>query len=111
MERLVKGDVVLVSFPFSDLSAIKKRPALVAATLEGEDVVLCQITSKAIFDRYALPLAESDFEKGRLPVESRIRTNKLFTASTSLVLYKMGTVNKQVVKKAEENIIKILTSS
>ena len=48
MGEFMKGDVVVVPFPFSDLSANKKRPALVVATLTGDDVILCQITSKAI---------------------------------------------------------------
>ena len=41
MEELVKGDVVVLPFPFSDLSASKKRPALVVATLRGDDIILC----------------------------------------------------------------------
>jgi len=36
----VKGDVVVIPFPFSDLSQSKRRPALVVATLEGDDVIL-----------------------------------------------------------------------
>lgn len=48
MGKFVIGDVVVVPFPFSDLSASKKRPALVVATLSGDDVILCQITSKTI---------------------------------------------------------------
>lgn len=36
MERLVKGDIVVVPFPFSDLSNYKKRPALVITTLKGD---------------------------------------------------------------------------
>ena len=44
MGAFVKGDVVVAPFPFSDLSATKKRPALVVATLTGDDVILCQIT-------------------------------------------------------------------
>lgn len=47
MGKFVKGDVVVVPFPFSDLSASKRRPALVVATFMGDDVILCQITSKA----------------------------------------------------------------
>ena len=50
MEEFVKGDVVVLPFPFSDLSNSKKRPALVVANLEGEDIILCQITSKARID-------------------------------------------------------------
>ena len=43
MERFVKGDVVVVPFPFSDLSGFKRRPALVAATIPGNDTILCKI--------------------------------------------------------------------
>jgi len=49
MGGFVKGDVVVMPFPYSDLSATKKRPALVIAVLDGDDVILCQITSQSIF--------------------------------------------------------------
>ncbi|WP_242716914.1 hypothetical protein [Microcoleus vaginatus] len=45
MATFVKGDVVVVPFPFSDLTQAKRRPALILATLEGKDLILCQITS------------------------------------------------------------------
>jgi len=48
MERFVKGDVVVVPFPFSDLTRAKRRPALVIAELEGDDLILCQITSQPL---------------------------------------------------------------
>lgn len=56
MERFIKGDIVVVPFPFSDLSNFKKRPALVISTLKGDDLILCQITSQAISDDYAISL-------------------------------------------------------
>lgn len=46
MERFVKGDVVVIPFPFTDLSGTKRRPALVLADLPGDDIILCQITSQ-----------------------------------------------------------------
>jgi mRNA interferase MazF len=52
VDRFVKGDVVIVPLPFSDLSANKKRPALVIAELAGDDAILCQITSKTLGDKY-----------------------------------------------------------
>jgi mRNA interferase MazF len=64
MGTFVKGDVVVTPFPFSDLSATKKRPALVVATLTGDDVILCQITSQSIADSYAIPLADHDLRAG-----------------------------------------------
>ncbi len=66
MARFVKGDVVVIPFPFSDLSQSKRRPALVVATLEGDDVILCQLTSKTIRDDYAIPLDDADFASGNL---------------------------------------------
>ena len=52
----MKGDVVVLPFPFSDLSQSKRRPALVITELLGNDIILCQITSKKISDRYAILL-------------------------------------------------------
>jgi len=63
MEKLVKGDVVVLPFPFSDLSASKKRPAVVVAMLHGDDVICCQITSEARFDNYSINLNNNDFKE------------------------------------------------
>ena len=92
MAKFVKGDVVVVPFPFSDLSQSKKRPALVIASLLGNDLILCQITSKARIDGYSIVLANEDFRQGSLNLTSMIRPNKLFTADKSIVLYKIGTI-------------------
>ena len=46
MERFVKGDVVVVPFPFSDLTYAKRRPALVVAELEGDDLILSNYESE-----------------------------------------------------------------
>ena len=92
MEEVVKGDVVVLPFPFSDLSKSKKRPALVVAKLEGDDLILCQITSEARIDGYSIVLANEDFRQGSLNLTSMIRPNKLFTADKSIVLYKIGTI-------------------
>ena len=48
MAKFVKGDVVVIPFPFSALAQAKRRPALVLTGLEGDDVILCQITSQSV---------------------------------------------------------------
>ncbi len=84
MGRFVKGDVVVVPFPFSDLSMSKRRPALVISNLTGDDLILCQITSQDIRDVYAIELFDSDFESGGLNKPSNIRPNRLFTEVVAL---------------------------
>lgn len=110
MERFVKGDVVVLLFPFSDLSASKKRPALVVANLDGDDFILCQITSENRSDNYSITLNEGDFKYGKLNVVSIIRPNKLFTANKSIIQYKACSVNDRKIKETEEKLVKILRS-
>jgi mRNA interferase MazF len=104
----VKGDVVIVPFPFSDLTQAKRRPALVLAELEGDDRVLCQITSRQVTDSDAIPLADEDFASGGLRRPSNIRPNRLFMADRSLILYSAGRVRAGIINDAVERIITIL---
>ncbi len=108
MGAVVKGDVVVVPFPFSDLSAAKKRPALVVATLTGDDVILCQITSQSVADSYAISLTDSDFTSGGLRQASNIRPNRLFTADSTIILYRAGVVRKPKIQAVIDTIIQIL---
>jgi mRNA interferase MazF len=109
-ESLNKGDVVVLPFPFSDLSSHKKRPALIIADLDGDDLLLCQITSSKRLDNYAINLGIGDFISGKLPHESRIRPNKIFTGDKSIILYKSGWINKNKIKEVETKLIEIITN-
>jgi mRNA interferase MazF len=91
MGRFVRGDIVTIPFPFTDLSGNKRRPAFVIADLSGDDIIVCQITSrKSQADSFALPLEASDFASGGLPVASFIRPNKIFTADKNIILSVAG---------------------
>jgi len=50
--NIFEATIVIINFPFSDLSGSKKRPALVVADWGSEDVILAQITSIARCLRY-----------------------------------------------------------
>ena len=110
MGAFVKGDVVVAPFPFSDLSATKKRPALVVATPTGDDVILCQITSQAVADSYAVPLADRDFTSGGLRQASTIRPNRLFTAESSIILYRAGTLTADKMQGVLAKLVRILST-
>ena len=108
MARFVKGDVVVVPFPFSDLSQAKRRPALVISVLEGDDLILCQITSQKVKDRYAITITEDDFESGSLRQISNVRPNRLFSADQHIILYKIGSLKPEKMAEVIEQVIKII---
>jgi len=90
MGKFVKGDIVVVPFPFSDLSMSKRRPALVLVDLKGADLILCQITSQSIRDDMAISIDLTDIDNGALNTVSNARPNKLFTADENIILYQIG---------------------
>lgn len=108
MERFVKGDIVVTPFPFSDLTSSVKRPALVIAALKGEDVILCQITSKERDDPYQISLNKKDFSQGSLRINCFIKPSILFTLRNSIILYKAGKINQNKVKEVEDKICGII---
>jgi mRNA interferase MazF len=107
----VKGDVVVLNFPFSDLSQTKRRPALVLAALQRDDLIHCQITSQAREDGYSVRLEASDFVGGGLNQSSRIRPNRLFTADSGIVLYRAGQVSPDKLNETLAKLIAILNAN
>ena len=108
MEKSIKGDVVVFPFPFSDLSGSKRRPDLVLAKLKGKDLLLCQITSQPTFDSIAI--TNFDFVAGSLPVNSFIRSAKLFTADQNIIIKKAGHINNIVLQKVIQELITLLNT-
>lgn len=108
VERFIKGDVVVIPFPYSNLTNAKRRPALVLAESSYDDLILCQITSQTSKDASAVNLSESDFTEGKVFKISNIRPNKLFTADSSIVLYKIGSLKHHKLDEVINSIINIL---
>ncbi len=111
MEGFMKGDVVITPFPFSDLSNSIKRPALVIATLKGDNVILCQITTKERPDPYKTNLTINDFKIKGLKINSFIMPSILFTTRKSIILYKSGRLNENKINEVENKIIEIIKKS
>lgn len=106
----MKGDVVVVPFPFSDLSDAKRRPALVVAEFPGDDLILCQITSQSRNDPHALPLGERDFAAGSLERDSYIRCGRIFTADQTIILRRVGRLTRTKIDDVIDTIVNILRS-
>jgi mRNA interferase MazF len=104
------GSVVLVPFPFSDLSEAKLRPALVLADSGRDDWILCQITSNPYADARAVELTDADFDTGSLRVTSYARPGKLFTASSSLMVSEAGNLSQATLQNIVQAVIELLRS-
>ena len=83
-------------------------PAIVVASLPGDDEILCPITSQARSDGFSLPLEASDFARGQLRVASFIRPNRLFTVEQCVILYVVGRVTDSKLVEVRSRIRQIL---
>jgi mRNA interferase MazF len=108
MGSLAAGQVVLVTFPFSDLSASKLRPAIVSANADRGDWILCQITSNAYGDGRALSLESTDLAMGSLRRSSYARPGKLFTAHFSLVASEVGILTAEKFSAVRDAVIRLI---
>jgi len=104
MGRPLIGDVIVIPFPFADLTGYKRRPAVVIGYGEhAEDVILCQITSKQ-YASESIPLLATDFESGGLPGASFVRPLKVFTGSADLLERTAGRVTPSTLTAIRQRL-------
>ena len=104
------SEVVLVLFPFSDLSQAKIRPALVLVNIDRGDSILCQITSNPYGDAQAIEITDESFVAGSLDRVSYARPGKLFTANQRLIVSQIGNLSLERFRQIVEAVISILHS-
>ena len=101
-----KFDIVLVDFPFTDLSVTKKRPALVIKHLEGNNAILCQITTKRrAMQKYEIFLPKIAC-KGDVRFDSYIYLDMIFTLHKNLIYRKISEVSDLKIKNYINDKIK-----
>ena len=109
MERLVKGDLVVLPFPYTDFSNVKKRPAIVIAALKGDNVILAQITTNRRNDEDIISLTRKDFASGSLSSDSFIIASLIFTVDSSRIEYRAGKIKPEKIKEVEKKLVEIFT--
>ncbi len=105
------GAVVLVRFPFSDLSRSKLRPAIVLADTGRNDWVLCQVTSQSYTDPQAVEIANSDLASGSFRKNSYARPGKLFTANAAIMTKQIGELKAGKLEEIIRAVISLLEKS
>lgn len=99
MERLVRGDIVVIEFPFSDLVHYKKRPALVLKVPKGDDILTCQITGSSFEKEVEIPINLEDFKQGSLKRQSFARLDKIFSIEKTMIKYKACALKPEKFKE------------
>lgn len=102
------GDVVVMRFPFSDLTDVKPRPAVVLSVLDRGDLIACQITSQANLRPEQVRLDPAGFVRGSLPVVSYALPGKLFTAHHSIVGRTVGRLADPVREEIRDAAVRLL---
>lgn len=95
------GEVLLVPFPFTDLSQTKRRPVLVISNsrhnAKSNDFVCCGITSNLSNRPDSILLNTVDMSEGALPFRSRIKYDKIFTLEKGLAIKRLGKINARLM--------------
>lgn len=110
MGLLAAGQVVVLPFPYSDLSRQKLRPALLLASAGHQDWIACQITSNPYADPLSIELTQESFATGGLPHISYARPAKLFTAHEALFVAQIGTLLQKTLDATRDATISALRS-
>jgi mRNA interferase MazF len=98
-------DIVLIPFPYSDLTGSKQRPALILSNSflnKSSDRICCLITTN--FKNEDILIEMNSFEEGKLPFKSWIRPYRLFTISNEIIKRKLCTLKPSFYKRVISDI-------
>ena len=100
-----QGDIILIPFPFTDLSTLKQRPAFVISSDSYNkihtDIIICAITSHipAQTEPFDYLMTPNDIQYAGLPKESLIKLDKIVTIDRRLVRKKLGTLSSATIQE------------
>ncbi|MEK6948767.1 MAG: type II toxin-antitoxin system PemK/MazF family toxin [Nanoarchaeota archaeon] len=105
--------IILIPFPYSDLSSKKKRPALIISNSQfnqkNEDVICCLITSNPKDHQHCIHISNKDMESGYLEFDSKIKSYRIFTASKEIIYKNLGKLNLTKSLEVEKEIGKLIS--
>ncbi len=109
-----KGDLVLIPFPFTDLSTAKQRPALIVSSnwfnRQQNDIIVMAITSQipvqVSTNEYLL--SPADLRDSGLPKASIVKLGKIVTIDQKLVKKRLGKLSERTMLSILDDFLKIL---
>ena len=110
MEGFVRGDIIIIEFPYLNLRDVKRRPVLILKVPKGEDIIVAQITGESYEDYVEIPLKKEDFKLGNLKRESYVRIDKIASIEKYLIKYKAGSLKQDKLNEITNKICLFLKS-
>ena len=99
---VLRGDLILVHFPFTDLSGQKLRPALIVGHSAGDDLIVAFITSHTgtamTSAEHLLGSADTEFRSTGLKASSVVRLNKIATLHRMLIRRRIGRIGPRTAR-------------
>lgn len=93
-----QGEIVLVPVPFTDLTSHKRRPVIVISNdfynQQTADLVVVAMTANPLETDYSFTLTTADLVKGQLNRPSKVRVDKVYTLSQTIVVSRFGQVRE-----------------
>jgi len=114
MTPFKRGDVVLVAFPFTDLTTTKMRPGLIISSdrfnKKSNDIVIAAITSQIskVLSEEDFHLSLIDQEHAGLPKASMIKLGKIVTLDQRLIRKKLGGIPESTLEKITNALHEVL---
>ena len=103
-----QGDILLVPIPFTDLSSQKRRPVIVVSNnsynKNTTDLVVVAMTSNPVEADYSFIIASSDLQEGSLNHPGKVRVDKIYTISKSIVVKTFGRVNENILERIRKEL-------
>jgi mRNA interferase MazF len=98
-----QGDILLIPVPFTDLSSRKRRPVIVVSNdiynHKTGDIVVVAMTSNPLTVDYSFTITSSDLKRGELNRPGKVRVDKIYTLSQSIILKTFGRVDSNVLDR------------
>ena len=110
--KVYQKELILISYPFSDLHNRKVRPALVISNdifnKKSTDCILVPLTSMIKKELHSIIITQKNLEKGKLIKISRIKVDKIFSIDKSLIQMKIGKINDETFNEVKKELINLI---
>jgi mRNA interferase MazF len=108
-----QGDILLIPIPFTDLSSQKRRPVIVISNNDYNqktaDIVVVAMTSNPARADYSITITSADLERGSLNRPGRVRVDKIYTLSQSIVAKNFGRVNNTTIDRIRQVLLELIS--